>query len=406
MVRRSLSLLPLLLLACPRGGEPTEPSPATPRAPAFDFSPTGPVDDAELSEFHVVMECAVEGVGIGALTFTVLPEHAPVTVRAFLRLCDEGWYDGTTFHRILREFVVQGGDRAGDGTGRSPYGPLPREPSLLEHHYGTLAMADPPSMQFFVGVAESPHVWALDLEELNVFGRLAHGVQTLETIAGTNVQGNGAGERSEPLARVTIVRAEVRRGPPPETEEIARPRPDLRGEPELVGVQHILVTFLERGRHLGVTRDRREAEARAREAYERIRSGELSFDEAQRVYSDEEYPDDVALPVRRITNYGVVDLERQRARQDAVRDLALYTAELRARVAAGELDAEAMTEQYESRSREVGERVGRIAAERREDVGGKFYGDVAFRLAVGEVGIVPYHPYDSPGGWYVLRRVE
>ena len=409
--RASFGALALLALsACgPAGdGQPRAGEPTPPRPPTFDFAPGGPLSDAQLGEFHVLMECSADGQDLGALTFALWPEAAPRTVRAFLRMVDEGWYDGLAFHRVLREFVVQGGYAPVFGGG-GPYGGLPREISNYpehEHHYGVISMSDPPSMQFGVCVAESPSVWMLDSQGINAFGRLAHGVAVLEQIAGVKVMGNGAGERSVPLVHLAITRASVRRGPPPASEEIARPRPDLGGEPEIVGVQEILVTFLERGRSLGVTRNRREAGERAREVLGRLHSGELDFLTAMQEYSDRPFPEDGRVGVRRISNYGVVDVVRQRARQDGVDEINAYQALLREQVAEGTLEREELPALVAQKMNEVAEWVRETELDRREEVNGADYARVAFSLVVGEVGLVEYDPFDSPQGWFVLRRVE
>ena len=131
---------------------------------------------------YVVLAVSLDGKSVGELTFTLWPEVAPRSVRRFLRLCDEGFYDGLTFHRVMREFVLQGGDPYGDGTGRSHYGDLPQEYSLdepYEHHYGVLSLTTPPSLQFFVCLADSPKVWALDQQGHNGIGQLVHGLAAL-----------------------------------------------------------------------------------------------------------------------------------------------------------------------------------------------------------------------------------
>lgn len=407
-------LLPLSLTACGKVAGPEQEGPpadaavgGTPRTPAFSFAPGQGIADEELGDFHVVLECSVGGQPTGPLTFELWPKAAPQTVRRFLRLCDEGWYDGTRFPRILRDYVVQGGDRVGDGTGTSPYGQLPAEISIdqeYDHHYGVLALAEPPAMQFVVCVAESTKVWALDASGLNTFGKLVHGVSALESLANAPVI-NVTGERSKPTAPVVLERAVVVRGPAPQREDVVRPLPDLHGEPEKVAVRHILVTFLERGQRLGVTRNRREAEALARECYERLRSGELDFDQARDMYSDEEYPEGIVLPLWRISNYGVYD-PGQRARQTVIRESNAYQAELRALRAAGEITAEEMTERLQERALELGAMVATTAVDRREEITAPGYADVAFQLDVGEVGLVPFDPNRAPAGFYVIKRFE
>ena len=402
-----LTAVAAFLAACGPAPEPEPGGPPRPREPDFDFAPGGAVADAELGDFHVVLECAVGGEPVGEMAFELWPRAAPRTVRRFLRHCDEGWLDGSRFWRIRREYVVQGGDRVGDGTGRSPYGTLPDEISLepeYAHHYGVLSMADPPSMQFFVCVAESNHVWSLDHSGHNAFGRLARGVAALESLANVETGFQGS-ERSVPLVDVAVVRARAVRGPVEPREEVARPRPDLGGQPEIVGVRHVLVTFLERAGNLDVQRNRAEAEALARECYAKVRSGELSFAEAVESYSDESYPPGVLPPLWRMSNYGVYH-EGQRVRVESLRQVAAYRSELAARVEAGEIDGSRMAELLREQAEELAEWVGASAVERREESGAPGYAEVAFELEVGEVGLVPYDRFECPGGYYVLLREE
>ena len=174
------TLLPLvvaagvLLPAC--GGEATDtPGAGAPPAhtPEFDFAPGGPIADAELADFHVVLAVSYQDQDLGGMAFELWPDASPRAVRRFLRHCAEGSYDGTLFHRVMREFVVQGGDPTGTGAGASPYGQLTAEASIdpaHRHGYGVLSMTDPPSLQFFVCASEGPRVWALDEQPLSRLG--------------------------------------------------------------------------------------------------------------------------------------------------------------------------------------------------------------------------------------------
>ncbi len=410
--RRSLlsPRLLLLFLAVACGGEDPIAGGGPPSGPEFDFAPGGPIADEELGDFHVRLECGVNGEPIGALILALWPENAPLGVRRFLRNASEGTYDGTRFHRILREFVVQGGDPSGTGTGLSPLGPLPLEPAAdPAHHfgYGVLGLTGPPSLQFFICAAESPRVWGLDDQRVTAIGRLAEGVATFEAVAGVDTGFGGMGnERSIPIPDVRVTRALVLRGPAPAQEEIVRPTPPLNGEPEVVEVQHILVTYLERGKRFRVTRNKVDAELRAKECHALLSSGEMSWAEALATYSDELEPDQTTVPTRRISNYGVLRLEEQRARLDAEREREAYQEELAELVRRGEISGLERGRREAVHEAELVERVSRIAIERREDLHEKAYTEAAFGLKPGEITLVPFHPFDAPGGWYVLRRME
>jgi len=406
----SVLLLTVLLSACGGGDGEAPVAASSPRTPTFDFAPGKGISDAELANYHAVLEVSFEGESVGQLTFTLWPEVAPRSVRRFLRLCDEGRYDGLTFHRVMREFVLQGGDPLGTGVGRSHYGDLPEEYSLdeeYEHHYGVLSFTTPASMQFFVCLAESPKVWALDRQPYNGIGRLVHGRDALEFLANARAAFTNAGERSAPLQALGIVTATVREGSPPVQEPIVRPRPDLAGQPEFVTVQRLLVTFLERAQGRNVTRNRVEAADRAQELLERIRTGELDFVDAMRTHSDEAVSTtDVQPGLQRISNYGVVDVERQRARQDGQREMMLYQTDLRMRLKAGAITQEELMEEQQARAEEIAARIKRLAVERREDLDSPGLANAAFALQVGETALVPFHMFDSPAGWLIVRRVE
>ena len=152
----------------------------------------------------------------GAMTFRFLPEAAPAHVRNFLTLAQSGFYDGTAFHRIIRNFMIQGGcpNTKEGATGRpgtgNPGHKVPAEFHDAPHHRGALSMAraqDPNSAgsQFFVVTAE--HADFLD-GQYTLFGNLVDGDDVLDAIADTPVDFGPGGERSQPTERVAIERVE------------------------------------------------------------------------------------------------------------------------------------------------------------------------------------------------------
>lgn len=135
----------------------------------------------------------------GEMTVSLLPKKAPKTVEAFVKRCAEGFYNGTKFHRVIRGFMIQGGDpNTKDdskpetwGTGGPGY-TLPAEFSDVKHLRGTLSMArgtEPNSAgsQFFIVHADSPH---LD-RQYTAFGNVEAGIDTLDSIANTPCAGPG-----------------------------------------------------------------------------------------------------------------------------------------------------------------------------------------------------------------------
>ena len=119
----------------------------------------------------------------GQIELELFPEAAPKTVDNFVRLAREGFYDGVTFHRVIPDFMIQGGDPTGTGTGGPGY---EFEDEINEHKVvrGALAMAnagpDTNGSQFFVVTAEACP-W-LDGKH-TVFGRVTTGMDVVDAIS-------------------------------------------------------------------------------------------------------------------------------------------------------------------------------------------------------------------------------
>src|SRR5262249_37275571 len=84
---------------------------------------------------------AVMSTTCGDITIALDAKTAPKTVNSFVHLSKKGFYDGLTFHRVAKDFVVQGGDPKGDGTGGPGY-TLPDEPPKTGYKAGSVAMAN------------------------------------------------------------------------------------------------------------------------------------------------------------------------------------------------------------------------------------------------------------------------
>lgn len=119
----------------------------------------------------------------GEITVELYPEHAPKTVNNFVFLARQGFYDGTTFHRVIDGFVIQGGDPTGTGRGGPGYrfedelkgNPLKHESKVL-----SMANAGPNTngSQFFITHAPQPH---LDGRH-TVFGKVVEGSEVVDAI--------------------------------------------------------------------------------------------------------------------------------------------------------------------------------------------------------------------------------
>ena len=140
----------------------------------------------------------------GPITIELHDEDAPKTVENFRKLAGDGFYDGLTFHRVIRDFMIQGGCPEGTGTGGPGY---TFEDEFNQHKVerGALAMAnagpDTNGSQFFI-VTTDAAPW-LDGKH-TVFGRVTDGMDTVDAIEGTET---GAGDR--PVEPQVIERIEL-----------------------------------------------------------------------------------------------------------------------------------------------------------------------------------------------------
>jgi peptidyl-prolyl cis-trans isomerase B (cyclophilin B) len=153
----------------------------------------------------------------GIMVAAFWPGEAPNTVANFEKLSKQGFYNGTCFHRIIKGFMVQGGDpltkdpSAEDrwGTGGPGYN-VNAEFNDHSHQMGVLSMArssDPNSAgsQFFICDGNASF---LD-HQYTAFGHLIKGEDVLEKIANTPVGPGGGGENSKPLQRVDIISVKI-----------------------------------------------------------------------------------------------------------------------------------------------------------------------------------------------------
>ena len=138
----------------------------------------------------------------GAITFELFDEDAPKTVENFRKLSSEGFYDGLTFHRVIKDFMIQGGCPQGTGTGGPGY---TFEDEINQHKVvrGALAMAnagpDTNGSQFFIVTADSCP-W-LDGKH-TVFGQATAGMDVVDGLE--RVATDDADRPAEPIAIASI----------------------------------------------------------------------------------------------------------------------------------------------------------------------------------------------------------
>jgi cyclophilin family peptidyl-prolyl cis-trans isomerase len=138
----------------------------------------------------------------GDMTVELFASQAPKTVNNFVFLAREGFYDGLIFHRVIKGFMIQGGDPKGDGTGDPGY-KFQDEPVTRRYTRGIVAMANAGpntnGSQFFILHAD----YALP-PNYTIFGQVSAGVDTLDRLAATSVRANAQGERSVPVEPLVI----------------------------------------------------------------------------------------------------------------------------------------------------------------------------------------------------------
>ena len=143
----------------------------------------------------------------GAIGVELFDEDAPKTVENFRKLAGEGFYDGLIFHRVIKDFMIQGGCPLGTGTGGPGY---EFEDEINDHKVvrGALAMAnrgpDTNGSQFFI-VTTDAAPW-LDGKH-TVFGEVADGMDAVDAIEGLDT-----GPQDRPIEDARIERVEVHEG--------------------------------------------------------------------------------------------------------------------------------------------------------------------------------------------------
>lgn len=143
----------------------------------------------------------------GTFTAELFEDRAPETAGNFIKLAESGFYDGVIFHRVIADFMIQGGDPNGTGTGGPGY-TIPDEfhPELRHDEPGVLSMAnagpDTGGSQFFITLAATP--WLDDRHA--VFGKVAGGMEVIEAISSMET-----GRNDRPVDEVRIESIAIQR---------------------------------------------------------------------------------------------------------------------------------------------------------------------------------------------------
>ena len=150
------------------------------------------------------MSRAILHTNAGPITVELFDEDAPKTVENFRKLAGDGFYDGLIFHRVIKDFMIQGGCPEGTGTGGPGY-TFEDEPNQHRVVRGALAMAnagpDTNGSQFFV--VTTPEAPWLDGKH-TVFGRVTDGMDAVDAIEGTETDAGDRPREPQVIARIEL----------------------------------------------------------------------------------------------------------------------------------------------------------------------------------------------------------
>ena len=163
---------------------------------------TAPIDNGFSSGIH---HATIEVKDFGTIKLELNANNTPITVSNFAQLASDGFYDGLTFHRIIKGFMIQGGDPLGNGTGGSSRN-IKGEfidngiVNAIQHKRGVISMArssdmDSASSQFFIMHEDAPHLDG----SYAAFGKVIEGIEVVDKVAAVKTDYN-----DRPLQPVVI----------------------------------------------------------------------------------------------------------------------------------------------------------------------------------------------------------
>jgi cyclophilin family peptidyl-prolyl cis-trans isomerase len=211
------------VLAQPVDAKKPTPTPAaTPAQPAKPATPAPAQPGTDKPAGEKPAAPAVEKVSwvelktsMGTIVLEVDGEHAPISAENFLKYVSEGYYDGTVFHRVIKDFMVQGGgfDANISEKKTGQHAPIKNEwKNGLKNTRGTVAMArtqvaDSATSQFFINLKDNAFLdQARDGAAYAVFGKVVSGMDVVDKIAAV-ATGNKNNMRDVPTTNVTIEKA-------------------------------------------------------------------------------------------------------------------------------------------------------------------------------------------------------
>ena len=172
-------------------------------------SETGDESSVQLSASAFAQITMEDG---GVITLELYADVAPITVSNFIKLAKDGVYDGTIFHRVIKDFMIQGGDPTGTGYGDPSLDTITGEFSangvenILSHHRGVISMArsekyDSASSQFFICHADSTYLDG----KYAAFGKVIAGMDVVDKIASVTTGSNNRPITEQKIKTIRII---------------------------------------------------------------------------------------------------------------------------------------------------------------------------------------------------------
>lgn len=169
--------------------------------------------DEEIKKAKVERNMVKLKTSMGNIVIELNEQAAPVTVKNFLGYAEEGFYDGTIFHRVIPNFMIQAGGFTAEMERKQPHAPIKNE-FKLSNVRGTIAMAksggDPDSAtcQFFISLTDNSRNLDNQNGGFTVFGKVVDGMDVVDAIASVNTT-TRMGKNNVPVEPVVIKSARV-----------------------------------------------------------------------------------------------------------------------------------------------------------------------------------------------------
>jgi len=220
MLKRALLILALLLPAFAFAQTGTAPAKPAAKAPAKAAAPAKKAPEAPASEADKSASKVLIKTNLGEMTVELYPDKAPKTVENFLAYVNGKFYDGTVFHRVIDNFMIQGGGFTPDLRQKATRPAIANEAKNgLSNSRGTLAMArtgDPNSAtaQFFINVVDNPRLdYTSDANGSTwgycVFGKVISGLDVVDKIKAVPTGAQGPFKSDVPTTPVVIEKISV-----------------------------------------------------------------------------------------------------------------------------------------------------------------------------------------------------